>query len=54
MLAGSTRSFAALHSFEMEWILVDIMACLGSARASVALHCFEGGDRGPAVVLLLD
>src|ERR687885_1639435 len=41
-LANDTRLPLVIHSREA---FADTMALLGSARVTVVLHCFEGGDR---------
>ncbi len=41
-LANDTRLPLVIHSRDA---FADTMACLGSARVPVVLHCFEGGDR---------
>ncbi len=41
-LANDTRLPLVIHSRQA---FADTMACLGSARVPVVLHCFEGGDR---------
>lgn len=41
-LANDTRLPLVVHSRQA---FADTMACLGSARVPVVLHCFEGGDR---------
>ncbi len=41
-LANDTRLPLVIHSREA---FADTMACLGSARVGVVLHCFEGGER---------
>ena len=41
-LANDTRIPLVIHSREA---FADTMACLGSARVGVVLHCFEGGER---------
>ena len=41
-LANDTRLPIVVHSRQA---FADTMACLGSARVPVVLHCFEGGDR---------
>lgn len=41
-LANDARLPLVIHSRQA---FADTMACLGSARVTVVLHCFEGGDR---------
>src|ERR687886_631135 len=41
-LANDTRLPLIIHSREA---FTDTMACLGSARVPIVLHCFEGGER---------
>ncbi len=41
-LANDTRLPLVIHSRQA---FDDTMACLGSARVQVVLHCFEGGER---------
>jgi TatD DNase family protein len=41
-LANDTRLPLVIHSRNA---FADTMACLGSARVPIVLHCFEGGDR---------
>jgi TatD DNase family protein len=41
-LANEARLPLVVHSRQA---FADTMACLGSARVPVVLHCFEGGDR---------
>ncbi|MDP9481154.1 MAG: TatD family hydrolase [Actinomycetota bacterium] len=41
-LANDTRLPLVIHSRDA---FADTMACLGSARVPVVLHCFEGGER---------
>jgi TatD DNase family protein len=41
-LANDTRLPLVIHSRKA---FADTMACLGRARVSIVLHCFEGGER---------